>query len=393
MSRQEYHGIAPTGPDVTGRRRDALLDCPSSRERHARANDATRGSAVKLARGAPGPRAPARHDPPPAGPGPRARRLRRLRRDRPRWRWWPPKPPTSACRAPPAVPWWRERCRCAPSCGPSSGSAPCSWRRPLARLALLPRAHARCSSTSAAPGWAEILGVAFVPGAAAGAEAAVILALRLAGLALVAATLQRGGAALGCAWALAALDAPALRASPPSRGAARTAEPRASTAAPDRGGGAILRTSLPLAVNGGLALLSLRVELLVMSALRGSRRGRLLPGRAPGRAGPQLRPQRALRGRHARPDAGGARAPLASGGARRGAGAAPRPRWPSPPSPRPSASPWWLPRSRWPSTGMPTGPRAAPLAVLALGVVPLFLNGVFTHALIAADQARAGFPA
>ena len=87
--------------------------------------------------------------------------------------------------------------------------------------------------------------------------------MRLVGLLLVVMA-DRGGAGIAAAQALALSTLPAC-----ALGAVlvRRTDAGDGAAEHDPGPAAILRISAPLAVNGGLALLSLRVEVLVMSAL------------------------------------------------------------------------------------------------------------------------------
>jgi O-antigen/teichoic acid export membrane protein len=97
-------------------------------------------------------------------------------------------------------------------------------------------------------------------------ESAVIFCLRLVGLLLVGAALLQGAGLVGVAWAHAASPLPAILLG------LVLLRRKASPAAPaDPPLAAILRESAPLAVNGGLALLSLRVEFLVLSFVRGGR--------------------------------------------------------------------------------------------------------------------------
>lgn len=116
-------------------------------------------------------------------------------------------------------------------------------------------------------GWSEFLGVALRARGRRGQEAGLILCLRACGLAAVAIALSRRGGLTGVAWAHVASTVPpvligallALRAyAGEEKGAARGLRD-------------VLRVSWPLAVNGGLALLSLRIELLVIFGLRGAR--------------------------------------------------------------------------------------------------------------------------
>jgi O-antigen/teichoic acid export membrane protein len=149
----------------------------------------------------------------------------------------------------------------------------------------------------------------------------------------------------------------------------------------DPGTAAILRVSAPLAVNGGLALLSLRVELLVMSALRSKEEvgyflaalqvvqvlnfvpNALLAGAMPALTREALGGASDMVRRRTVSLVALAAAPAAVGLVL----VAP-------------ALTDWLYDHRY-------GPTAVPLAVLGVGVVPLFLNALFTHALIAAERA------
>jgi O-antigen/teichoic acid export membrane protein len=234
-------------------------------------------------------------------------------------------------------------------------------------------------------GWAEILGVALRARGRRAAEAAVIFALRSSGLALVALALARGGGGLACFWALA------LSTIPPCvigalllRGAPAPARADEAGDATDPGSLAILKTSAPLAVNGGLALLSLRVELLVMSALRSREEvGYFLaalqvvqvlsfvPSALCAGAMPALT-REALRSPGEGSDAVRRRtaATLALAAASCTVGLA-------------------LVAEALTARlyGEGFAPTARPLAVLALAVVPLFLNTLFLHALIAAERA------
>jgi O-antigen/teichoic acid export membrane protein len=111
-------------------------------------------------------------------------------------------------------------------------------------------------------GWGEFVGVALRCRRARRHEASLLLVLRGGGLVSVAAALVLGMGLRGVAVALALSPLPAL-----GLGAVllRRTAPLASgaSAAPV----AVLRESAPLAVHGGLLLLSLRVEFLVLSWL------------------------------------------------------------------------------------------------------------------------------
>ncbi|HVQ28003.1 MAG TPA: polysaccharide biosynthesis C-terminal domain-containing protein, partial [Vicinamibacteria bacterium] len=238
-------------------------------------------------------------------------------------------------------------------------------------------------------GWAEILGVALRARGRRKAEAAIILTLRLAGLVLVATALWRGGTLAACAWALAlstlppCLLAAVLLARAP---VASTTEPTGADPSPLL----ILRASFPLAVNGGLALLSLRVELLVMSALR-----------APEEVGYFTAALLVVQALNFVPNAlcAGAMPALTREALRVQAGGAPGEGATDAVRRRTAATVAFaaVPAAIGLALVAPTLPRfllqeaysdaALPLAVFALSVVPLFLNGLFTYALIAAERA------
>jgi O-antigen/teichoic acid export membrane protein len=111
-------------------------------------------------------------------------------------------------------------------------------------------------------GWGEFVGVALRCRRARRLEAGLLLALRGGALVLVAAALSFGAGLRGVALALALSPLPAL-----ALGTAllRRTAPLASGASASPG--EVLRESAPLAVHGGLLLLSPRVEFLVLSWL------------------------------------------------------------------------------------------------------------------------------
>ena len=117
-------------------------------------------------------------------------------------------------------------------------------------------------------GWSEFLGVALRAHGRRGQEALLILCLRACNLAAVAVVLSRGGFLTGVAWAHVVSTVP-----PVLLGAflAQRAYAGAVPTAAAQGIRDVLRVSWPLAVNGGLALMSLRIELLVIFGLRGPR--------------------------------------------------------------------------------------------------------------------------
>ena len=114
-------------------------------------------------------------------------------------------------------------------------------------------------------GWSEFLGVALRARGYRARESALVLGLRLCGFVLVWLALGLGGGLASVSWAFVASAVPSILLGVwLLRG---TGE--AAPAAPEPKVGAILRASAPLAINGGLALLSLRVEMLAVSYLRG----------------------------------------------------------------------------------------------------------------------------
>jgi O-antigen/teichoic acid export membrane protein len=115
-------------------------------------------------------------------------------------------------------------------------------------------------------GWGEFLGVALRCRGARAREALLLLTLRAAGLAFAAAALVAGGGLLGVCAALAASPVPAI-----ALGAVLLLRTPAPAPAPSVAPGAVLRQSAPLAVHGVLLLLSPRVEFLVLSWLGSGR--------------------------------------------------------------------------------------------------------------------------
>ncbi len=120
-------------------------------------------------------------------------------------------------------------------------------------------------------GWSEFLGVALRARGHRVAEALVLLALRAATLVAVVAAVSLGLSLAGLAWAhVAASVAPLLAAAALAWRAHRgPAAHDAPTPPALHSVGEVLRASLPLAVNGALALVSLRIELLVIFWTRG----------------------------------------------------------------------------------------------------------------------------
>lgn len=226
-------------------------------------------------------------------------------------------------------------------------------------------------------GWSELFGVALRARGRRGQEAGLILLLRASGLLAVAVALARGSGLSGLAWAHVLSTVP-----PVLLGAALVVRAYADdeAEAPAHGVREVLKTSWPLAVNGGLALLSLRVELLVIFGLRGPREAGLfgaalklveslnaVPAAIAGGAMPALT-REALRGSGlVRARTAATVALLAVPGA---AGLALL-------APGVSAL-----------LGTSYADAAAPLRVLAPALVALFMNTVLLHALIAVGRAE-----
>jgi O-antigen/teichoic acid export membrane protein len=115
-------------------------------------------------------------------------------------------------------------------------------------------------------GWGEFLGVALRCRRARVQEAVLLFVLRLGGLGLTALALWAGTALAGVAGALALSPLPAL-----ALGTWLLREHPALSPAPDVRVFRVLREAAPLAVYAGLLLLPPRVELLVLSFVRGDR--------------------------------------------------------------------------------------------------------------------------
>lgn len=112
-------------------------------------------------------------------------------------------------------------------------------------------------------GWGEFLGVALRCRGARVQEGLVLLVLRATGLALAAAALAVGAGFVGLAWALALSTAPAL-----VLGASLLGRHRAPVPGLEATVGRVLKQAAPLGVYGGLLLLSPRVEALLLPLLR-----------------------------------------------------------------------------------------------------------------------------
>jgi O-antigen/teichoic acid export membrane protein len=226
-------------------------------------------------------------------------------------------------------------------------------------------------------GWSELLGVALRARGHRTQEAVVIFCLRLAGLVLVAAAVSRGAGLVGVTWALALSTLAPVALGFVLVRRLYAAEPRGAN---DPGTPGLLRESAPLAVNGGLALLSLRVEFLAVSLLRGTTEAGLffaalkvveflniVPQAVSAGAMPALT-REAMQGR------GPVRKRTATTAALLAA---------------PAALGLMLvaPGLVTLVFGAEFAPAARPLSWMALSLLPLFLNGVQTHALIAAERA------
>ena len=120
---------------------------------------------------------------------------------------------------------------------------------------------------SATSNWTELVGIALRVRGRRGLEAAVIVTFRAVGLVLVAAALWSGTGLRGLVWALAVSALPPLALGVVFLRVHATGEPGPTM---DIGVGRTLKASAPLAVNGVLAILSLRIELLTLAFCRGS---------------------------------------------------------------------------------------------------------------------------
>jgi len=228
--------------------------------------------------------------------------------------------------------------------------------------------------------WCEFLGVALRARGRRGAEAAVLVSLRAAGLAAVLAAITGGHGLATVAWCLVLSSLLAL-----GLGSALLA--RTWVALPvdasDRGGvRSALSASLPLGVNGVLALTSLRVEVLALAFLRSDRETGvfaaalkvveflvLVPSAIAAGAMPAMT-REAARGE------GSARRRTAASVAFLGVPAA---------LGLALVAPGLVPRV----FGAEFAGGAAPLRILAAALVPMFINAALLHALVAAGHAQA----
>lgn len=224
-------------------------------------------------------------------------------------------------------------------------------------------------------GWGEFLGVALRCRGARVQEAVVLLVLRASGLLLAAAALAAGTGLWELAWALALSPLPAV-----ALGAWLIRRHPPTVRGPDVPVAAVLGAAAPLAVYGGLLLLSPRVEFLVLMGLRGDDETALfftalnilwplslVPNAVASGAMPAL-----------------TREALAGGGAVRHRTAATLALFAVPGSVgllviAPVLVPFVF--------GADFAPAAVWLRILALALVPLFLNGLVSWCLIAAERA------
>jgi O-antigen/teichoic acid export membrane protein len=227
-------------------------------------------------------------------------------------------------------------------------------------------------------GWSELLGVALRAHGRRGEEAFVILVLRAGTLAAVMAALWSGASLAGMAWAHVGSTVPSVAL---SGWLARRAYHGEDASMPQPAVRAMLRSALPLAVNGGLALLGLRVELLAVYGFRGAVEAGLF--------GAALKVVESLNGIPSAVAAGALPsltrdALQALGGVReRVAATMALLAVPAAAGLALCAAPVVL------LLGNGYAAAAAPLQVLALALVPLFMNTVLVNALVAAGHAPA----
>jgi O-antigen/teichoic acid export membrane protein len=227
--------------------------------------------------------------------------------------------------------------------------------------------------------WCEFLGAALRARGRRSDEAAVLVCLRAAGLGAALLAVTAGGGLVALAWLLAISSLAAL-----ALGAfllARSRDPLASNRDMSADVAGALQASLPVGVNGVLALLSVRVELLALALFRSDREAGvfaaalkvveflvLVPAAIAAGAMPALTREAALGG-------GRARRRTAASAAFLGVPAA---------LGLVLVAPGLVPRVFGPEFAG----SAAPLQVLALALAPMFMNGVLLHSLIAAGHAR-----
>jgi O-antigen/teichoic acid export membrane protein len=224
-------------------------------------------------------------------------------------------------------------------------------------------------------GWGEFLGVALRCRGARVQEGAVLLLLRASGLALAAAALAAGAGFEGLAWALAVSPLPGV-----ALGAWLLRRHPAPVPGADAPVARVLAVAFPLALYGGLLLLSPRVEFLVLAWTRGDyEKGlffavlnvvwplSLVPSAVAAGAMPAL-----------------TREALAGGGGVRQRTAATLALFAAPASVglmivAPALVPFVF--------GAEFAPGAMWLRIMALALIPMFMNGLMTWALIAAERA------
>ena len=258
--------------------------------------------------------------------------------------------------------------------------APASWRPaggvPAGRMPLL----FPLIVYFALAGWAELLGMALRVRGRRALEAATIVTLRVSGLVLAAAALWSGRGLRGLVWAMAVSAVPPIALA--AAFLSRTSPPASDRGAEPIGPGVVptLKASFPLAINGALALLSLRIELLGLAALRGSREAGLfaaalkvvelvnvVPAAIAAGAMPALT-------REAVSGTGPVRRRTAATVALLAAPAA--------------AGVILVAPAIVKILGAGYSPAAGPLRILAPALLPLFMNTVLLHALVAAGRAR-----
>lgn len=224
-------------------------------------------------------------------------------------------------------------------------------------------------------GWGEFLGVALRCRGARVQEGLVLLVLRASGLCLAAAALAAGAGFVGLSWALAVSTAPALvlgawllrRHRPPVPG-------RQATVA------RVLQQAAPLAVYGGLLLLSPRVEALLLPWLRDDAETGLFVVALTALWPLSLVPNAVASG--AMPAL--TREALAGEGLVRRRTAATLALFAAPAA----VGLWIVAPSLVPFVfGPEFAPAAAWLRILAMALVPMFINGLLSWALIAAERA------
>ena len=262
---------------------------------------------------------------------------------------------------------------------PALPDAPAALRRALAIAPLLSPLLLHATLAGAV----EWLGVVLRAGERRGQEAALLLSARGLALVSVVLALTVSASASRVAWALAlsTLAPLALGVTLVARGARRDAAAGGwATGTPARRSiRAVLRDSLPLAVNGVLALLALRIELLLLLALRGPREAGLfaaalkvveslggVPAAISGGAMPALTREALTGGNGARGRTAATVAFLAVPAA---------------------VGLVLLAPQAMQLLGEGYAASARPLRVLAVAVVATFTNAVLLHALLAAGRA------